>query len=109
MLLKRVRIEAYLPDKKNAIYRRLRSAIEAEFLFTFGGCSVVEDLKGLYMRSGVRPESDKITLLYADMPFGLKSNFKLISKYADAIREAAAEALPEQSILVVVHEVYHSA
>jgi len=109
VLLKRVRIEAYLPDKKSAIYRRLRSAIEAEFLFAFGGCSVVEDLKGLYLRSGEKPESDRIALVYADMPFNLKSNFKLVAKYADAIREAAAEALPEQSILVVVHEVYHSA
>ena len=35
-------------------------------------------------------------------------NFKAVSDYADAIREAAAEALPEQSILVVVHEIYHS-
>lgn len=108
MLLKRARIEAYLPDKKANVYRRLCKAIEAEFLFTFGGCSVIKDIKGLYLLSGDKPDEDKITLVYADMPFGLDENFEAVSNYSDAVREAAAEALPEQSILVVVHEVYHS-
>ena len=108
MLLKRARIEAYLPNDKASVYRRLRKAIEAEFLFTFGGCTVIKDIKGLYLLSGERPDEDKITLVYADMPFGLDENFEAVSDYSDAVREAAAEALPEQSILVVVHEVYHS-
>ena|SRR5688500_3701992 len=108
MLSKRARIEAYLPEKKDKVYRRLRVAIECEFLFTFGGCTVIEGIQGLYFRSGKKPEQDKITLVYADMPFGLEKHFKSVSEYADAIREAAAEALPEHSVLVVVHEVYHS-
>ena len=108
MLSKRARIEAYLPDKKDKAYLRLRTAIEKEFLFTFGGCTVIEGIQGLYLRSGNKPEQDKITLVYADMPFGLEKHFKAVSKYADAIREAAVEALPEQSVLVVVHEVFHS-
>ena len=108
MLSKRARIEAYLPEKKAKAYRRLRVAIQDEFLFTFGGCTVIEDIKGFYLRSGTKPEQDKITLVYADMPFGLEKHFKAVSNYADAIRAAAAEALPEQSVLVVVHEVFHS-
>jgi hypothetical protein len=108
MLLKRARIEAYLPEKKVRVYRQMRKAIEAEFLFTFGGCTVIKGIKGLYLLSGEEPEQDEITLVYADMPFGLDENFNAVSEYSDAIREAAAEALPEQSILVVVHEVYHS-
>lgn len=108
MLSKRARIEAYLPDKRVKVYQHLRKAIEAEFLFTFGGCTVIKNIKGLYLHSGEKPDEDKITLVYADMPFGLDDNFGAVSDYADAIREAAAEALPEQSILVVVHEVYHS-
>jgi hypothetical protein len=108
MLLKRARIEAYLPDKNGKVYRRLRKAIEAEFLFTFGGCTVIKDIKGLYLHSGEKPEEDRIILVYADMPFGLDKQLKAVANYADAVREAAAEALPEQSILVAVHEVFHS-
>ena len=108
MLSKRARIEAYLPEKKAKAYRRLRAAIQDEFLFTFGGCTVINGIKGLYLLSGEEPETDEITLIYADTPFGLDDNFEAVSEYTDAIREAAAEALPEQSILVVVHEVYHS-
>ena len=108
MLLKRARLEAYLPEKNVRVYRQLRQAIEAEFLFTFGGCTVIKDIKGLYLHSGEKPDEDKITLVYSDMPFGLDDNFKAVADYAEAVREAAAEALPEQSILVVVHEVYHS-
>ena len=108
MLLKRARIEAYLPENKTAVYGNLRDAIEAEFLFTFGGCTVIHGIKGLYLLSGEKPDEDEITLIYSDTPFGLDDNFDAVSEYTDAIRQAAAEALPEQSILVVVHEVYHS-
>ena len=107
-LLRRARIEVYLPDKREIAYRRLKKAIEREFLFTFGGCTVIGDIKGLYLSSGDRRETDKITLVYADTPFGLSRNMKLISGYADSVREACSEALPEQSVLVVVHEVMHS-
>ena len=107
-LLKRARIEVYLPDKRERVYRRLGKAIEQEFLFTFGGCTVIRDIKGLYLNSGERRETDKITLIYSDMPFGLSRNMMLISGYADAVREACSEALPEQSVLVVVQEVMHS-
>jgi hypothetical protein len=107
-LLKRARIEVYLPDKRSGVYKRLGRAIEQEFLFTFGGCTVIRDIKGLYLNSGQRRETDKITLVYADMPFELNRNITLISEYADAVRDACSEALPEQSVLVVVHEVMHS-
>jgi hypothetical protein len=42
------------------------------------------------------------------MPFELNRNITLISEYADAVRDACSEALPEQSVLLVVHEVMHS-
>ena len=108
MLLKRARIEAYLPDNDIRVYRRLRTAIENEFLFTFGGCTVVKNIKGLYLRSGIKPERDRVALVYADMPIGMDENSSDIAAYADAVRVAAEEALPEQSVLIVVSEVYHS-
>ena len=107
MLSKRTRIDVYVPEKKNKVYRRLRKAIESEFLFTFGGCTVIEGIRGLYLRSGEKPEEDRVSRIYADMPFAVDEHLRAVSDYADAIREAAAEALPEQSILVTVQEVYH--
>jgi len=108
MLSKRTRIDVYLPEKKAKVYGRLRKAIESEFLFSFGGCTVIEGVRGLYLRSGEKPEEDLITRVYADMPFSLESRFEEVSAYADSIREAVDEALPEQSILVTVEEIYHS-
>ncbi|MEO5858614.1 MAG: hypothetical protein ABIR33_06660 [Pyrinomonadaceae bacterium] len=108
MLSKRIRIDVYLPEKKAKVYRRLRKAIEAELLFTFGGCTVIEGVRGLYLSSGEKPEEDRITRVYADMPFSLDDRREEVSIYADALREAVAEALPEQSILVTVEEIYHS-
>lgn len=108
MLSKRTRIDVYVPEKRSKVYGRLKKAIEKEFLYTFGGCTVIEGIRGLYLRSGEKPEEDRITRIYADMPFGIHEHLEAVSEYADAIREAAAEALPEQSILVTVEEVYHS-
>ena len=108
MLSKRTRIDIYLPEKRAKVYGRLRKALESELLFTFGGCTVIEGVRGLYLRSGTDPEEDQITRIYADMPFSLDERFEEVSAYADALREAADEALPEQSILVTVEEIYHS-
>lgn len=108
MLLKRTRIDVYLPEKKAKVYGRLRKAIESEFLFTFGGCTVIEGVRGLYLRSGEKPEEDRVTRVYADMPFSFEDRHEDISAYAESLREAASESLPEQSILITVEEIYHS-
>ncbi len=107
-LLKRARIEIYLPEKRKAKYQRLQGAFEREFLETFGGCTVIENIEGLYLLSGNETDEDKINLIYADTPFDFKENFQEISKYTDELRDAALQAVEEESILIVVHEIYHS-
>ena len=107
-LSKRARIEIYLPDKKKANYRRLHRAFEQEFLNTFGGCTVIKDIKGIYRGSDGKADFDRIDLIYADTPFDFDKNLKALSKYTDEIREAAVEATEEESVLVVVHAIYHS-
>lgn len=87
---------------------RLQKAFEQEFLETFGGCTVIENIKGLYLSSNEETDEDKINLVYADTPFDFDKNFKALSKYTDQLREAALEATEEESILIVVHEIYHS-
>jgi hypothetical protein len=104
-LSKRARIEIYLPEIKN---KRLQKAFEQEFLQTFGGCTVIENIKGLYLSSDEKEDSDVINLVYADTPFDFEKNFKAVSKYTDELRQAALQATEEESILIVVHEIYHS-
>jgi hypothetical protein len=104
-LLKRARIEIYLPEIKNG---RLQKAFEQEFLQTFGGCTVIENIKGLYLSLNGKTDEDKINLVYADTPFDFEKNFTALSKYTDELREAALEATEEESVLIVVHGIYHS-
>ena len=107
-LSKRARIEVYLPDKPKASYRRLQKSFENEFLQTFGGATVIKDIKGLYLSDAGKTDSDKINLVYADTTFDFEKNFKALSKYTDDLREAALAASEEESILIVVHQIYRS-
>jgi hypothetical protein len=107
-LSKRARIEIYLPVKPKPSYRRLQKAFENEFLQTFGGATVIKDIKGLYLGDDGKTDSDKINLVYADTPFDFDANLKTLSKYTDELREAALEASEEESILIVVHQIYRS-
>lgn len=104
----RARIEIYLPDKPKAVYRRLQKAFEQEFLQTFGGATVIKNIKGLYLSESGLPDADKISLVYTDTPFDFNKHFKALSKYTDELRRSALEASEEESILIVVHQIYHS-
>lgn len=107
-LSKRARIEIYLPDKPKPVYRRLQKAVENEFLQTFGGATVIKNIKGLYLSESNEADSDKINLVYADAPFDFDKNFESLSKYTDELRESALAASEEELILVAVHEIYRS-
>ena len=107
-LSKRARIEIYLPDKKKANYRRLHRAFEQEFLNTFGGCTVIKDIKGIYLGTDGKADFDRINLIYADTPFDFDKNFAALSKYTDELKSAAKKASDEESVLIVVHAIHHS-
>ncbi len=97
-LSKRARIEVYLPDKPKPSCRRLQKAFENEFLQTFGGATVIKNIKGLYLSESNKTDSDKINLVYADTPFDFDKNFRIFSKYTDELRETALAASEEESI-----------
>ena len=107
-LFQRARIEIYLPKRGNNVYARLQQAFEREFLQTFGGCTVIRGIKGLYLDSEGETVVDQIDLVYADTPFDLDGHFEEVSRYTDALREAALEAADEESVLIVVDRIYHS-
>ena len=104
----RARIEIYLPDTAKKVYRNARRAFEREFLETFGGCTVIKGIKGLYQSADGTPDADKIVLIYTDTPFEFRKNRAALSKYTDELRDVAFKATNEESILIVVHEIYHS-
>jgi hypothetical protein len=104
----RARIEIYLPDVPKRIYRNARRAFEREFLETFGGCTVIKNIKGLYLSEKEKTETDKIVLIYADTPFEFRKNRAALSKYTDELKDVAFQVTNEESILIVVHEIFHS-
>ncbi|MBA2379764.1 MAG: hypothetical protein H0V76_09355 [Blastocatellia bacterium] len=86
----------------------MRKAFEQEFLHTFGGCTIIENIKGIYKGAAGETHTDRMNLVYADAPFDPDRHFEELYAYTDELRAAALEASDEESILIVVHELYHS-
>ncbi|HXG95379.1 MAG TPA: hypothetical protein VNN73_23805 [Blastocatellia bacterium] len=107
-LFEKARIEVYLPDLPKQAYQDLLNALDQEFTYAFGGCTIIRGLEGSYLSQAGLKLQDRINLIYTDTPYGFKENFGIISKYADKLREAAFKALEEEAILVAVQQVYHS-
>ena len=107
-LSKRARIEIYIPERETSDYALLENVFEQEFLHTFGGCTVIRNIKGMYLGSDDGTKVEPVNLVYSDTPFEFDEHFDDIAKYTDELRDAAMEASDEESILVVVHEIYHS-
>ena len=107
-LAKRARIEIYIPQRGKDEYARLQRAFETEFLHTFGGCTVIKNIKGMYLGSDGKTDTEPISLVYSDTPFDFDEYFEEIEKYTDELRETALEASNEESILIVVNAIYHS-
>lgn len=107
-LSEKARIEVYIPDLLQQIYQNLLDALAQEFTYTFGGSTIIRGLDGNYLsRLGLRMQ-DRVHLIYTDTPFAFEENFETISRYTDALRDAAFEALEEEAILVVTLKVYHA-
>ena len=107
-LFEKTRIEVYLPDLPSAPYQDLLSALEIEFTYTFGGCSLLRGLSGNYQSQLGLPIEDRVNLLYTDAPFTFDDGFARLSAYTDALRQTAFEALDEEAILVAAYKVFHS-
>ena len=107
-LSEKARIEVYIPDLPQQTYQNLLNALAQEFTYTFGGATIIRGLDGSYLsRLGVRMQ-DPVHLIYTDTPFAFAENFESISRYTDALRDAAFAALTEEAMLVVALQVYHA-
>jgi hypothetical protein len=107
-LSEKARIEVYVPDLPQETYQNLLGALAQEFTYTFGGATIMRGLDGRYLsRAGLQVE-DRFHLIYTDTPFAFDEHVARLSRYADALRDAAFEALAEEAILVVVLKIYHA-
>ncbi len=107
-LLERARVEVYVPDLPAPHYRNLLLSIEEEFTYAFGGCTIVRGLDGSYLSQAGVKTPDRIDLIYTDLPVALSKNFESAARYAHELRQAAFEALDEESVLVAVEHIYHA-
>jgi hypothetical protein len=107
-LLERARVEVYVPDLPAPSYRNLIASFEEEFTYAFGGCTVERGLEGSYLSRAGEKMFDRLSLIYADLPVALSTNFERTARYADELRQVAFEALNEESVLVAVEQVYHA-
>ena len=95
--------------RPKAAYRRLQKAFEQEFLQTFGGCTVIKNIKGLYLSDDEKTDSDKINLFTPTRRLISRKISKALSKYTDELTRSGARSFSEEeSILIVVHQIYHS-
>lgn len=108
-LSEKTRIEVYLPDLPTPSYQRLLDALEQEFTYTFGGCTILHGLNGSYLSNYGLTIKDRVNLLYTDTPFAFSENQAMLSQYVDEVRSAAFQALHEEAILVAVYPVFHAA
>lgn len=107
-LLERVRVEVYIPDLPSSQYQNLLRSCQEELTYAFGGCTIVGDLEGSYLSESGELISDRISLLYSDLPLALSTNFESIASYVGALKGTAMEALMEEAILISVERVYHA-
>ena len=107
-LSKRARIEIYIPERETSDYALLENVFEQEFLHTFGGCTVIRNIKGMYAGSEGGTKVEPVNVVYSDTPFDFDEHFNEIEHYTEELRKAALEASEEESILVVVNAIYHS-
>jgi hypothetical protein len=107
-LLERARVEVYVPDLPAPHYRNLLLSFEVEFTYAFGGCTIVRGLDGSFLsHTGVKTP-DRINLIYTDLPVALSTNFESAAHYAEELRQAAFDALDEESVLIAVEQIYHA-
>lgn len=103
----RVRVEVYLPDLPKRAYQYLLDSLEEEFTHTFGGSTVIHDLRGSYLSRPGFAMRDRVNLIYSDLPLTIEADRELISRYGEYVRDAAFDALDDEAVLVAVIEIHH--
>jgi len=107
-LLERTRVEVYLPDLPSSEYQNLLRSFEEELTYAFGGSSLIRGLEGSYLSVGGQRIPDQVNLLYSDAPLALSTDFAIVAAYVRELKNAAMQALSEETVLISVEQVYHA-
>lgn len=107
-LSEKARVEVYIPDLPYPAYLNLLETLQQEFTYTFGGCTLIQGLHGSYLSDAGYPVEDRINVLYTDAAIRFEPNLEAISAFTDKVRQTAAEALDEETVLVTASRIYHS-
>ena len=107
-LSEKARVEVYVPDMPSPAYQNLLEALEREFTYTFGGCTIVRGLHGSYLSEAGLPISDRVNLIYTDSSIRFEPNLAGLDRFTAKLRQAAFDALEEEAILVAAFKVYHA-
>ncbi len=98
--LEQVRVELYIPYLPMASYRNLLLSFEKEFTYAFGGCTIIRGLDGNYLSQAGVKTPHRISLIYTYLPLAFgATNFETAARYADELKQAAAEAFNSRSNL----------
>ncbi len=108
LLQERARVEVYLPDLPKPDYQDLLLALEEEFTYAFGGCTIMRGLDGSYLSQAGFQMKDRVNIIYTHTRYTFDKHFDTLAAYADALQRAAFKSLEEEAILVVVSKIYHA-
>jgi hypothetical protein len=101
-LLERARVEVYVPDLPGPRYHNLLLSFEEEFTYAFRG------LDGNYLSQAGTRITDRINLIYTDLPLALSTSFESTARYTQQLKQAALDALSEETVLIAVQQIYHA-
>ncbi|MDH5644002.1 MAG: hypothetical protein OEY63_07345 [Gemmatimonadota bacterium] len=103
-----MRIEVFVPDNPNPAYHALLTALEREFVYTFGGCTITPHFEGRYW-SDTRQTTihDPVRLIFTDTDLTPARDMHALTTYLDELYATIAEALEEEDLLIAVHTVSH--
>ena len=106
-LSEKARVEVYVPDLPALPYQNLLAALDQEFTYTFGGCTIIRGLHGSYLSVAGFRVTDRINVIYMDASIRFEPNLAALSRFTDKLRQVRFDALQEETVLVVAHKVYH--
>ena len=106
-LSEKVRVEVFIPDLPDPVYKRILERLGDELTYAFGGCTVQPAL-GKYRSASGLIIPDRVNVLFTDAPLHPSEDRRVIERYARGLHEAVAQALgEEEAVLIAVHPVSH--
>jgi hypothetical protein len=82
--------------------------LDREFTYTFGGCTIIRGLDGSYLSHAGFMIPDRVNIIFTDADLSLQHRADVISRYAERLEAVVNGALSEETVLIVVFQVFHA-